>query len=136
MGSLIKRLDRAVCNDEWLAHFTDSRVLHLPKVASDHRPVLVRFNREERNKSGKRPFHFLAAWLTYSGFSDLVAETWNSDASYIQAARHFIEKISIWNKDHFGNIFRRKRRILARFGVSKKCLKATILGALFVLRSN
>ncbi|KAH9786561.1 putative ribonuclease H protein [Citrus sinensis] len=36
-GLLFKRLDRALCNSDWLTKFADNSVLHLPKVASDHR---------------------------------------------------------------------------------------------------
>ena len=32
-GLLLKRLDRALCNNEWLLKFADNYVLHLPKVA-------------------------------------------------------------------------------------------------------
>lgn len=55
-GLLFKRLDRALCNNEWLLKFTDNSVLHLPKVASDYRPVIVRFERVVRGQHGNRPF--------------------------------------------------------------------------------
>ncbi|KAH9648695.1 reverse transcriptase domain-containing protein [Citrus sinensis] len=46
-GSLHKRLDRAICNDNWIERFSDASVLHLPKVCSDHRPILVRFGKPQ-----------------------------------------------------------------------------------------
>ena len=64
-GTLLKRLDRALCNNNWLMKFTDNIVLHLPKVASDHRPVLVRFEGAMSRFLSKRPFRFLASWITH-----------------------------------------------------------------------
>lgn len=77
---LFKCLERAVSNEEWFDNFADSTVLLLSKVTFDHKHVLVHFNRKERNKSGKRPFCFLATWLTNNRFIDLIADTWNSGA--------------------------------------------------------
>lgn len=71
-------------NEEWFDNFSNNTVLHLSKVTFDHKHVLVHFNRKEKNKSGKRPFCFLATWLTNNKFTDLVADTWNSGAFYIQ----------------------------------------------------
>lgn len=44
-GLLFKCLDKALYNNEWLLKFTDNYVLHLLKVASNHRLMLVRFER-------------------------------------------------------------------------------------------
>ena len=43
-GSLSKRLDRFVCNKAWFLQNPNASVLHLPKVAFDHRPILIRFD--------------------------------------------------------------------------------------------
>ena len=71
-GLLFKRLDRALCNNDWLLKYTENSVLHLPKVASDHRPVLVRFARDGAGQKRNRPFRFLAAWLTHDQFNNFV----------------------------------------------------------------
>ena len=90
-GLLFKRLDRALCNNEWLLIFTDNSVLHLPKVASDHRPVLVRFERIVRGQHGNRPFRFLASWLTNDHFNNFVKQTWDPQASYSDVASTFVK---------------------------------------------
>ncbi|KAH9745843.1 reverse transcriptase domain-containing protein [Citrus sinensis] len=113
-GFLLKRLDRALCNNEWLLKFTDNSVLHLPKVASDHRPVLVRFGRIVRGHHGNRPFRFLASWLTHDQFNNFVKQTWDPQASYSDAASTFVKEVKVWNREAFGNIFQRKRVLMAQ----------------------
>ena len=70
--TLLKRLDSALCNNDWLLKFADNYVLHLPKVASDHRPVLVQFKGADSRKQINRPFQFLASWLTHEHFNTFV----------------------------------------------------------------
>ena len=70
-GSLSKHLDRVVCNKAWFLQNPNASVLHLPKVASDHRPVLIRFDQSSRNNKFPKIFRFMAAWLTDSRFTDL-----------------------------------------------------------------
>lgn len=82
-GTLYKPLDRAVCNNDWLLKFANNSVLHLPKVASDHRPVLVRFDKANPRNQVNRPFRFLASWLTHDNFNTFVQQTWDPTAHYI-----------------------------------------------------
>ena len=67
-GSLFKRLDRVICNSEWASIFSDSIVLHLPKLSYDHRPILVRSNGLSSRNLNSRPFRFQAARLTNESF--------------------------------------------------------------------
>ena len=60
-GILLKCLDRALCNNDWLMNFVDNYVLHLSKVASNHRPVLVRFKGAVSSHQINKPFRFLAS---------------------------------------------------------------------------
>ena len=41
------------------ATYAGNAVLHLPKIASDHRPVLVRFSEPEASSIANKPFRFL-----------------------------------------------------------------------------
>ena len=113
-GFLLKRLDRAICNNAWLSKFSDNSVLHLPKVASDHRPVLVWFKKAVRGHHGNKPFRFLASWLTNDHFNNFVKQMWDPQASYSDAASTFVKEVQVWNREVFGNIFQRKRTLMAR----------------------
>ncbi|KAH9736450.1 putative ribonuclease H protein [Citrus sinensis] len=122
-GFLFKRLDRALCNNEWLLKFADNSVLHLPKVASDHRPVLVWFERVVRRHHGNRPYRFLASWLTNDHFNNIVKQTWDPQASYSDAASIFVKEVQVWNREVFGNIFQRKRILMARINEIQAALE-------------
>lgn len=69
-GSLFKRLDRVICNSEWARTFSDSIVLHLPKLSFDHIPIMVRNNGLSSRILNSRPFRFQATWLINEGFQD------------------------------------------------------------------
>ncbi|KAH1123276.1 hypothetical protein J1N35_006436 [Gossypium stocksii] len=42
-GALFERLDRAVGNEAWVEAFPYCHITHLPKIKSDHRPLLMKF---------------------------------------------------------------------------------------------
>ncbi|XP_061365839.1 uncharacterized protein LOC133309117 [Gastrolobium bilobum] len=61
LDMVCKRLDKAVANDLWRACFDEADVLILPRIFSDHCPVLVRLEKEETSWR-ERPFRFIATW--------------------------------------------------------------------------
>ncbi|KAG8472191.1 hypothetical protein CXB51_036355 [Gossypium anomalum] len=42
-GFLSERLDKAVGNDSWVEAFPNCLITHLPRIKSDHRPLLMKF---------------------------------------------------------------------------------------------
>nr|CAD1838601.1 unnamed protein product [Ananas comosus var. bracteatus]CAD1838614.1 unnamed protein product [Ananas comosus var. bracteatus] len=38
---ILQRLDRALANSQWILRFPFSRLVHLPRIASDHCPLLL-----------------------------------------------------------------------------------------------
>ncbi|KAI9085918.1 hypothetical protein K1719_031995 [Acacia pycnantha] len=52
-----KRLDRCLCNVGWIEHFDNSEVRVIPRLGSDHHPILVNLNVENK-KYGPRNFRF------------------------------------------------------------------------------
>lgn len=65
------RLDRALCNFEWNCLFPHVTVTHLPKVKSDHSPILINCDNSV-NAQGSKPFRFQATWLTHPGFKEVI----------------------------------------------------------------
>lgn len=51
-----ERLDRGIANGEWRVLFPRATIKHLPRVASDHTPMLLDTLGEQR--LGRRPFRF------------------------------------------------------------------------------
>lgn len=122
-ANLFKRLDKVICNDAWFRTFTEGSVLHLPKLESDYRPVLVRFDHIERRSHGPKPFCFLTALLTNKDFANFAASNWNSTDPYMEAVWNFTIIVAQWSKECFGNIFHRKRRLLGRLAGIQKALE-------------
>lgn len=44
----------------------------------------------------------------------VVRDAWTSLAVLSNVVEKFIDKAKVWNKEVFGNLFRRKKRIVAR----------------------
>ncbi|KAH1194549.1 hypothetical protein GmHk_19G055319 [Glycine max] len=67
-----------------------------------------------------KSFHFQEAWTTHPEFRDLVSQTWNmvlGDAP--QKPEGIREKALVFNRETFGNIFRRKELEARIKGVHK-----------------
>ncbi|XP_074277012.1 uncharacterized protein LOC141600668 [Silene latifolia] len=108
------RLDRALCNSEWSTQFSEASVRHLPAFQSYHCPLLISPNGFAPLSSVQRPFRFQAAWMTHENFSEFIR----------------------WNEDVFGNIFRKKRELLARIEGCQRELSAHRQNHLIKLESR
>ncbi|XP_042059501.1 uncharacterized protein LOC121804012 [Salvia splendens] len=108
-NGLMERLDRILVNDAWPQVFEATRVTNLPRVSSDHGPVLARCRCPNRQPGGKA-FRFQNMWIRHEGFLDTVRNTWNQPTEaegllnlQIKLART-TKMIKLWNKEVFGNI--------------------------------
>ena len=107
-GSVYKCLDRVLCNSDWRLQWHQAEMHHLPRTKSDHCPILVQM--EERNRMRfKKPFRFHMAWLTHKSFSEMVVQNWLADHELPETIEFFTEKLEMWNKSMFGNVFFRKK---------------------------
>lgn len=59
-----ERLDRVLCNVEWRDLFLGASVFNLPRVKSDHHPILLKIERERSGNKDNLPFLFEFAWTT------------------------------------------------------------------------
>lgn len=119
-GGIIRdRLDRALCNNDWHLLYPNTKIFHLPITHFDHCPVLLNLN--PRLRRTVRPFRFESIWFSDPSLFCVVKESWsNSTNSYTNCVSDFKDRVSLWNKTTFGNIFLRKKRLAARIlGVQK-----------------
>ncbi|XP_072076458.1 uncharacterized protein [Arachis hypogaea] len=72
---VFKRLDRGLSNIEWRTTFFDGRIEVLPRVRSDHHPLLARFV-PSRVDVGEKPFRYETMWKTHPNFNYYVKEAW------------------------------------------------------------
>ncbi|KAL7213994.1 hypothetical protein ACSBR1_026425 [Camellia fascicularis] len=115
LANTMERLDQAMSNDKWRALFPEGTVRTLPRTYSDHSPLVVYTQGMHPLNPLNRPFRFEAAWLCHPNFMDVVQQSWwNMDHNLINAINDFTHNVKIWNKETFGNIFKRKRNLLAR----------------------
>ncbi|XP_028094850.1 uncharacterized protein LOC114294871 [Camellia sinensis] len=117
----MERLDRTMSNDKWRALFPEGTVRTLPRTYSDHSPLVVLTQGMHSSNPKNRPFRFEAAWLCHPNFSDVVLNSWaNMNFSLMEAIKEFTSNVQTWNKEVFGNVYRRKRFLLARIeGIQK-----------------
>ena len=120
-SNIRRRLDRFVANQSWSCRFGEACVRHLPKLKSDHIPLLLDFGRANNLQMGEKPFRFLAPWLIHGDFKDMLEGAWLKDGIMEENIHSFVEVAKEWNKNVFGNIMRHKNRLLLRLeGISKK----------------
>jgi len=61
-----------------------------------------------------KPFKFQKFWLSNQTFLEVVANSWNQALLLRDAIDKFQKEASLWNKSHFGNIFAKKKKVMAR----------------------
>lgn len=117
---VFKRLGKAVCNPPWRTLFENASVGVLPRVKSDHHPILVDFRDDLPQRIPRRPFRFIAAWPRHPEFPKFIQSCWPRDKSLSEGLGSFRDEVRLWNVNVFGNIHQRKRRTLARIGGIQK----------------
>ncbi|KAL4328991.1 hypothetical protein AHAS_Ahas13G0255400 [Arachis hypogaea] len=109
-----KRLDRAVATDAWCFRFPESYVENLVRMHSDHCPIMVRCQGNDR-RVGVKPFRFQVAWSYHPSFSSVVRGAWDKGRpNPIRCLSQVRDDALAFNRDVFGNIFKRKRELERR----------------------
>ncbi|CAL1406938.1 unnamed protein product [Linum trigynum] len=113
-GSLRQILDCALCNSDWRQSFPEMNTLHLPKLKSDHRPILTCSNDMLLQDPSRKPFRFLAPWLLHYDFPHILQEGWLAGLEYKEAVIGLTSALCRWNKEVFGNVLEKKRKLANR----------------------
>ena len=108
-------------NPRWRLLYLEALVTHLPRAFFDHCPVLIELLGKRPNCSNK-PFRFHTMWLLHPIFPKVVEEAWFDGHSLSFAISNFSKRAQKWNSEVFGNLFARKRRVLARLGGVQKAI--------------
>lgn len=109
---ILERIDRCFANPNWRRLYPEASVTHLPRVFSDHYPVLLELCNSPavvRNK----PFRFQSMWMLHLDFPTMVKESWGRE-QLTNAISDFTRQAKLWNVNIFGILFATKRRVLAR----------------------
>ena len=90
----------------WRHLFQEANVLVLPRVRSDHHPILVELEVMSGRANGlARPFRFEVAWLQHGEFIDFIKTNWETDITMPEALEGMSAHLKVWNKEVYGNIF-------------------------------
>ncbi|XP_042023121.1 uncharacterized protein LOC121770456 [Salvia splendens] len=76
-NGLLERLDRVLISEVASQLFDAIRITNLPRIASDHGPLLVRCKMPNTPVGGKA-FRFQNMWVRHEGFSDLERKDWGA----------------------------------------------------------
>lgn len=74
------KLDRAMVTSDWMDCFPGCQLHNLVVSVSDHSPILLRLQEQERMPFYKR-FKFENCWLEEPDIEEVVAFGWNKDVS-------------------------------------------------------
>ncbi|GLT63047.1 hypothetical protein SLA2020_356410 [Shorea laevis] len=115
-----ERLDRAWANPEWKLLFPEAALFHLPRTSSDHCLILLVL-KPFTLRSGFRPFRMEKFWLDHPEFQAFIQQIWSSDNfNTSDCLDTTMKQARIWSRNTFGNIFKRKQKLLSRLaGIQK-----------------
>ncbi|KAK4737677.1 hypothetical protein R3W88_001374 [Solanum pinnatisectum] len=106
---IFERLDRILINAGMQNIFAQLEIDHLPRIGSDHAPMLLTCSDRGTNK--KKPFRFLNFWTEHESFKEVVRLNWDSHISFnpfLEFKRN-IKKIkkalTMWSRETYGDIF-------------------------------
>jgi hypothetical protein len=103
-----KRLDRVVCNQDWLNICTMSAVSALVKHKSDHFPLLLDFQLTSTTFASS--FKFMRMWSLHQDCRNVILDCWKTEVTgcpmFILNKKLKLLKIKLkdWNKNCFGNV--------------------------------
>ncbi|KAL4347073.1 hypothetical protein GQ457_17G019390 [Hibiscus cannabinus] len=112
-GDLSQRLDRCLCNSRWYSEFVQSEVIHLQRLGSDHRPILLDTGMDSNQRKSSL-FRYISAWNDHPDFINMLKDSWNDSRSIGDNISNFQSKSKEWSWTVFGHIDRRKNLLLSR----------------------
>ncbi|EOY10263.1 Uncharacterized protein TCM_025636 [Theobroma cacao] len=69
-----ERLDGAVVNEAWCDIFPYTQVVNLPRIHSNHHPLLVKRSNISPDRQASKNFRFENAWLSHPSFADFIKQ--------------------------------------------------------------
>ncbi|XP_019172990.1 PREDICTED: uncharacterized protein LOC109168419 [Ipomoea nil] len=115
------RLDQALCNLDWITQHPGTKVSHITRVCSDHSPLLIELGRKMETPKGPG-FLFQAAWTIHEGFRQVTEDCWDCDKPIMENIHSMQAGYEEWNTVVFGNIEKRKRKLMSRIDVIQRAM--------------
>ncbi|KAL9687969.1 hypothetical protein QQ045_032381 [Rhodiola kirilowii] len=96
-----------------MAMFLALKMRHLPRIQSDHCPLLIQFYNNEKRDS---MFHYLKVWEEHPSFKDVIRDSWNR-------CLHLRITLKSWNCEVFNNVNRKIKDTQLRISYLEGCLQ-------------
>ena len=110
-------LDRAVASAGWCGRFPDYRVINGDPRHSDHRPIIVIMNEDERERctDGDKAFRFEASWVQEEHCKMIIQNAWHltldaRGGKVVDAIREVGEELWDWSRNVLGDLEKRIKR--------------------------
>ena len=132
---ILEKIDRFFMNPDWCVIYLNARVTHLFRCHSDHCPVPME-TLLVRSVKLTSPFRFQEFWLSNISFPTIVSKAWNGNRDLVESIDCFSKDATAWNRNHFGNIYQKKRRIMARIYGTQKVLSNNPSSSLINLKNQ
>ena len=119
-ANIRSRLDRGICNSNWLSLFPKTGVRHLTAHNSDHNPIILDTHLE--SSKGVRPFQFEAMWVRDPSSHEVVENAWYDplEGAHDMVLAKKFQKVRkgfiVWNKQVFGFSKARIKEIESKIG--------------------
>ncbi|XP_031127486.1 uncharacterized protein LOC116029577 [Ipomoea triloba] len=111
----MRRLDRVLWNVEAQLAFPKGKTVVLPRLSSDHNPLLFIDVAGTPPNNNCRPKRFEAAWLSRDDYGNIWKDaTRPGTRDMVDVITDVTKQSFLWNQNVFGNIFKRKRQLTAR----------------------
>jgi hypothetical protein len=110
------RLDRAICNEDWINFWRTSACSALIRHQSDHHPLLLAAICS--SVSHATPFKFFKVWSSHSDCQQLVLDCWSKRVRgtgmvrFQSKLRNLKNAFKIWNRTVFGDVDRQVKLAL------------------------
>ncbi|XP_019164608.1 PREDICTED: uncharacterized protein LOC109160818 [Ipomoea nil] len=133
----LRRLDRVLWNMSAQMVFPEAKVRTLSRIHSDHNPLMFTEVAGRPPDRDLRPFRFEAAWLDRQDYALIWKNSSSGDINDFESIiTNITEQSKHWNKDFFGNIFRRKRDLETRIRGIQQHPNYVVSRSLQVLEKN
>ena len=92
-NNIMTTIDRIFCTTELEAMFPLCTSQALPRIGSDHTPLVL--DTGARAPSNPKPFRFEKWWLSQPGFHQMVTEAWNSVSCSVSSSDNWMAKTRV-----------------------------------------
>lgn len=122
LDRILEILDRGIANSQWVTANPNYSIFHLPRIASDHYPILLKPHVHTQKMS--KPFKYENTCNLHHGFRDMVKEKWTR-MSVTPGTIHFklralADHLQRWNRNTFGHVIKETGRLRKRIARIQK----------------